>query len=412
MEIIPVIQANMGGRDYYLGKMTFQDLSTKVQFYSDLEESKGLEEMLQRQITKRSAEMTNYLLNQPERFYGAIIIASWGGNPSYKEVKMEDHPILQGTEFKYGVLVFDGKQEYFALDGQHRLKSIIEATSKDPQLRMEEITVIILPHEQTEEGNIKTRRLFHTLNRYAKPTTTGENISLDEDNVISITTRMCVRDIQLLNPEKLELEKSNITKAQNDKFSTLAAIYDFNKFLFDSLYVVDKTYLKFRPAANHVENVYSIFRFAWKILIETFDELDQIDKGLVLPETFRKADEKKHNVEEGNILLRPIGIQIYGQLVAHFISTSIDKKTPNDLISHSIVKDAIDQVSKLSTMLGQFPWKGTIFRNKKIERSGKALAVKLASYMLGSESIDAEQLLTEYQSYLEDFDAVLPNKVI
>ena len=136
--------------------------------------------------------MTNYLLRQPERFYGAIIVAAWGGRPVYQTVKMEDHPLLD-DDFEFGLLKFDGRQEYFALDGQHRLKSIKDAIEKKPELRHEEVSVVFVTHERTEEGNVKTRRLFHTLNRYARPTTTGENIALDEDNVVSISTRMLLK---------------------------------------------------------------------------------------------------------------------------------------------------------------------------------------------------------------------------
>lgn len=409
MEIIPVIKAHMGGRDYYLGKMSMQDIAAKIQFYSDLRESKELETMLQRELKKRSLEMTEYLLKQPERFYGAIIIASWGGKPSYKEIQMEDHPILSGTEFKYGVLVFDGKQEYFALDGQHRLKSIKEAINTDQSLRSEEVAVIIIPHEQTEEGNVKTRRLFHTLNRYAKPTTTGENISLDEDNVISIVTRMLVRNVPLLRPDLLELEKGNIAKSQSKQFTTLAAVYDFNQFIFNSLYQVGKDYLKFRPAADHVENSYSILHFAWTFLVKQVDELQQVSEGLTSAGEFRLPDDEAEN---GNILFRPIGIQIYGQLIAQLISRNVEEKqTPGKIISNQILEKAIKTVLKLPRKLNQLPWKGAVFRNNKIERGGKSLSFKLADYMLGSEAVSEEDLLTEYRGHLEDNRAQLPSVI-
>ena len=119
-------------------------------------------------------------------------MAAWGGRPVYQTVKMEDHPLLD-DDFEFGLLKFDGRQEYFALDGQHRLKSIKDAIEKKPELRHEEVSVVFVTHERTEEGNVKTRRLFHTLNRYARPTTTGENIALDEDNVVSISTRMLLK---------------------------------------------------------------------------------------------------------------------------------------------------------------------------------------------------------------------------
>ena len=77
-DLIPVVRGKIGGREYYIGKMTFQELAAKVQFYKDLEEDPELDALLQRELSKRSADMTTYLLKQEERFYGAIIVAAWG----------------------------------------------------------------------------------------------------------------------------------------------------------------------------------------------------------------------------------------------------------------------------------------------------------------------------------------------
>ena len=276
-DLIPVIRGKMGGRDYYIGKMTFQELDSKVQFYADLDASPDLDQLLQRGLSRRAEEMTNYLLKQPERFYGAIIVAAWGGRPGYIKVKMEDHPLLD-DDFEFGLLKFDGRQEYFALDGQHRLKSIEEAIRTDPSLRHEEVSVIFLTHERTEEGNIKTRRLFHTLNRYAKPTTTGENIALDEDNVVSIATRqLLTAGIKLLHSKSLELVRKNLTKTQDDKFTSLAALWDFNYAVLDSIYGYDKDYLRFRPDVSHVENTYNALASLWMEVRDRFDVLRDIE---------------------------------------------------------------------------------------------------------------------------------------
>ena len=227
--------------------------------------------------------------------------------------------------------------------------------------------------------------------------------------MVSIATRMLVRNIPLLNPDLLELEKANIAKTQNDKFTTLAAIYDFNKFIFDALYNVNKEYLKFRPPADNVENVYAAFQNAWLKLIKKSDELSKINDGLIMPGEYRKANEKEYDVDEGHILLRPIGIQIYGQLIAQTLGASLKtKKDPSELISNVITDEAINAVMRLPVTLGEAPWKGTIYRNKKIERGAKPLAIKIAAYMLGSESIDRVELLSEYRAHLDDDKASLP----
>ena len=405
MEIIPVIKARMGTHNYYIGKMTFQELVSKVKFYNELKESKELESMLQRELGKRSEEMTSYLLNQKDRFYGAIIIASWGGNPSYNEVEMKDHVILSNNTFHYGVLTFDGKQRYFALDGQHRLKSIKEAVAEKSELGTEEVSVIILTHENTDEGNIKTRRLFHTLNRYAKPTTTGENIALDEDNIISISTRMLLKNIRLLNPNNIELKKSNITPKQTDKFTTLAAIYNFNEYIFNACYRTDRDYLRFRPSPAEVESVYGMLQEVWNKIIKSDDTLNKVDQGIQLLGSYRHQSKEQ---DKGHVLLRPLGLEILGDIISKLIGNL--NKSPSDIVDIKVIYKAIEKANLLPMTLGELPWKGVIFRGNKIDRAGRKLSVKLSQYMLG-EGILEEDLLKDYRNHLEDQGAVLPGKL-
>ena len=186
---------------------------------------------------------------------------------------MEDHPLLN-DDFEFGLLKFDGRQEYFALDGQHRLQSIKDAIDRKRELRTEEVSVIIVTHDKTEEGNIRTRRLFHTLNKYARPTTTGENVALDEDNVISISTRMLLKSgISILSAPYIKVDKKNLTKGDVNRFTALASLYEFNEAVLNAIYTFDRDYLRFRPDASHVENVYSVLSGIWIELRERVPEI-------------------------------------------------------------------------------------------------------------------------------------------
>lgn len=411
-DLIPVIKGTMGGRDYYVGKMTFQELAAKVQFYSKIELNPTLDEMLQRGISKRSKEMTEYLKRQPERFYGAIIVATWGGRPAYMKVKMEDHPLLD-DDFEFGLLKFDGRQEYFALDGQHRLQSIKEAIEDEPDLRHEEVSVIFVTHERTEEGNIKTRRLFHTLNRYARPTTSGENIALDEDNVVSITTRMLLGSgICALRSGRVEVVRKNLLKAQTDKFTSLASLFDFNNAVLGSVYAfgADKDYLKFRPAARDVENVFGAIRSLWSEMVSRIPELKALEADLAEPGDFR---EPKGRASSGNLLFRPIGLKIFGGVLGRLISEREDMPLDRcEPVDEGLWSEVLEQVKPLPTSLGELPWKGTILRGEQMVTRGQSLALRLALYMLGLSVGDDDKLRRDYCRYLEDEGAVLPPRVV
>ena len=407
-DLIPVIRGELGGREYYIGKMTFQELAAKVQFYTDLESDPELDDLLQRELSKRSEDMKTYLLKQPERFYGAIIVAAWGGRPAYVSVKMEDHPLLD-DDFEFGLLKFDGRQQFFALDGQHRLRSIKDAIEIDGDLRTEEVSVVFVTHDRTEEGNVKTRRLFHTLNRYARPTTTGENIALDEDNVVSICTRMLLRSgIVFLGPSYIEHQRKNLTRTEVGKFTSLAALFDFNKAVLEAIYPFERDYLRFRPDASHVENVYSTISQFWIELRDRIEELRQVESQAKTPGEVREPEE----LGEGNLLFRPVGLKIYGNVLG--MALAEDEGVPiacGAAVDAGVCSRALDRVASLPLAIGELPWNGTIFRGGKIATAPWRLAMRLACYMLDVGQLAEGKLLEDYRSHLDDEKAELPERI-
>ena len=409
-DLIPVIRGKMGTHEYYSGKMTFQEIAAKVQFYDDVSgQNRDVEKLLQRELKKRSADMTEYLVRQPERFYGAIVVAAWGGKPDYVQVKMEDHPLLD-DDFEFGLLKFNGKQEFFALDGQHRVKSIKDAIESVPSLRTEEVSVIFITHQRTDEGNISTRRLFHTLNRYAKPTTQGENIALDEDNVVSITTRRLLRGgVRFLNPSCIELERKNLTKTQDDKFTSLAALYDFNLAALNATFKFTKSYLRFRPDPGDIENVYDAISSLWREMANGVEALHQLEARPFMAGELRAPGGV---IAEGHLLLRPVGLRIYGELLAATLAAGGNSPIdPADELDVDVWNRALDRVAMLSTRLGDAPWRGTIFRNDRMENGARTIARRVALYMLDVGEQDEEKLLGDYQGHLEDSNAALPEKL-
>ena len=412
-ELIPVIRGRMGGHDYYVGKMNFQELATKVQRYSDVKgENPALEERLQRQIQKRSRDMTEYLKRQKERFYGAVIVATWGGRPEYIRVRMEDHPLLDDA-FEFGLLRFDGRQDYFALDGQHRLQSIREAIEEMPELRREEVSVIFVTHDRTEDGNVKTRRLFHTLNKYARPTTTGENIVFDEDNVVAIATRRLLGGgIAALHRDRVEVERKNLLKGQVYEYTSLAGLYDFNIAVLSEVYSFssDKDYLKFRPDAEHEENAYEALRALWLQIEERVPELCALRVQGKDAGSFREPGGKP---EAGHLLFRPLGLKIMGSVVGRLVVEQKGVPLPRcERVDPGLWDVVLEQAFRLPLVLGELPWRGTILRGKRIVTGGYSLARRLALYMLDVGGVDQEKLESDYCAYLEDDKAQLPSKVV
>ena len=102
-----------------------------------------------------------------------------------------------------GVLRLDGTQTLFAIDGQHRVEGIKQALEDNSELGREEVSVIFVAHRNDSDGMERTRRLFTTLNRYAKPVSKSEIVALDEDDIVAITTRELVEKHPLFQRENL-----------------------------------------------------------------------------------------------------------------------------------------------------------------------------------------------------------------
>lgn len=240
-DYVPALKAKMGDWQYYVTVMKLGKIARECRLADEIHANKDLDDLIQRAIQDRvQKEMVPYLLNESQRFYGALVVAVYGGDPEFSEVKVKDgHHLIDDNEdrssYGFGLLRFDGSQIYYALDGQHRLKSIQEAIAQNPDLAKEEITVIILKHENSKDGLERTRRLFSTLNRRAKPTSSGMNIAIDEDDAIAIVSRRLVKENDIL---KLLVSSSNLGSKQispsksNDPYiTTLAGFYDTNEVL-------------------------------------------------------------------------------------------------------------------------------------------------------------------------------------
>ncbi|ORT59139.1 DNA sulfur modification protein DndB [Streptomyces sp. CB03238] len=242
---VPAFKAQVGNWTYFSCLMSYAQVAREINFAHELGGNQDLGTMIQRGVGTRTAQITDYLLTNENRFLGAIIIAVWGGDPNYLELTMDadadNQAVLAGLDRNFGVLTFDGTQQFFALDGQHRLKAIKDAVKRDPELGGEDINVIVVPHFDTPDGRRRTRRLFTNINRNAKSTNPQENIALDEDDSFAILTRQLLDDHSFLSRDKVVLVFSKVGQdgelvlaprsinASSPAWSTIGVLYDIVK---------------------------------------------------------------------------------------------------------------------------------------------------------------------------------------
>lgn len=199
--LIPALKAHVGDWVYFVCVMKYGQVAKEIEFAHELNGNNQLGQLIQRGISDRTKEITEYILNSKHRFLGSLIVAAWGGDPKYTPVRMEQTEHVSGIDSSFGLLTFDGTQRYFALDGQHRLKAIKDAIKLDDSLTSEEISVILVSHQKTKDGQQKTRRLFTNINKNAKSTSVSENIALDEDDGYAIINRWLIEGHPILSEQ-------------------------------------------------------------------------------------------------------------------------------------------------------------------------------------------------------------------
>jgi DNA sulfur modification protein DndB len=371
---IPAFRAKVGDWQYYICTMKYAEVARQVQFAYELGGNVELGTMIQRGISERTKEITEYLLQSGHRFLGSLIIAAWGGAPDYQAIGMSDPDgLLTGIDQSFGVLTFDGTQQYFALDGQHRLKAIKDAIKQKPELGLEDICVLLVSHFDTEEGRLKTRRLFTNINRNAKITSAAENIALDEDYGISIITRRLLEAHDFLKQPgivkvfqrtgdqgELALASGSVPKGDAKAFTTITVLHEWLKDLAFHLpkEISDKGA---RPTDPDLENAYEVIAKRVDELLDSCGDLKAKLKEAVSARDVRAPKDKE---PEGHAFMRPV-VQ---RAVARTIRQIIDQQTLT-------WEEALSRLSKLDWHIGKAPWIA-VFAEQSNGTSGKMLGGK------------------------------------
>ena len=120
---IPVIRGHMGDWRYYTGIMKFSQVSSLVTpSVDEFCNPSCLNDLLQRQLTDNYISIKNYILNESQRFFNAVVLAIYDGDPKWLEIEF-------GEEYEeynnVGFLDLNESVRVFPVYGQHRIKGII-----------------------------------------------------------------------------------------------------------------------------------------------------------------------------------------------------------------------------------------------------------------------------------------------
>jgi DNA sulfur modification protein DndB len=237
---LPCLRGRIGDWIYYTSLLNFKELANRTSMVPDIHKNKELSRWIQREVSNRSEDIVHYLKDQPQRFFNSIICGIYGGTPKWQELDIEsqvdnlteNEKIYFGKTF--GILNLSGNEKIFAIDGQHRTKAIKLYTEQYNNLNEEEVSVIFVAHKDSLEGEIRTRRLFSTLNRYALPVTISEIIALDEEDNCAIITRILMEEDEYF-ADKIKYSNSRaLSSKDKSHFTNIILLYDIITILLTS----------------------------------------------------------------------------------------------------------------------------------------------------------------------------------
>jgi len=417
--ILSALRAHIGDWVYYLSFMKMKDIAKIIAPAHSLYTSKTLHDLLQRRLTKgRAVDISTYLNTQEQRFFNALVIGTYGGDPQWHELEITEkytltEKIPSHLDGTLGFLTLDGTEKLFAIDGQHRVEGIRIAVKDNPSLGDDEVSIILIRgitgegRQSDPEGFERTRRLFTTLNRYAKPVNKKDIIALDEDDTIAIITRKLVEEYPLFMGEKTSIKGStSIPKNDYTSFTSINALYDGLDIYFKKANGWTN-FKRFNPGEPVVLEYYTNSVNLWDTFCRYFTPLNELKNS----DTPEKVTIKYRNSEGGHLLFRPIGLLM-------------SLKAVRNLIDHRnlSLEQAIERLSLAEMSLNAPHWTYLIWNpsnNKMITASAnRKAAEKILVYSIGG---DLRAYNTNLATLREDIAAIqdkepsevtIPNPII
>ena len=394
----PAIRCHLGDWTYFSTVMRFGDIASRIQQAQEIHSHRGLHEMIQRELGKRVRDIAEYLETQPERFFNAIVVGVYGGSPDWYPIDIEDvdeiRPINLADRAResVGILQLSGDEQLFAVDGQHRVEGIKIALQSEPKLADEELAVLFVGHRQTPEGTARTRRLFTTLNKYAKPVTRSEVIALDEDDTFAVITRMIVNLYDGLSNtaeegrrllELVKIKGGQIPSSNQYSITTIQTLYKLVSILAVSGGDTSRgrALKKSSPPHDVIDSMYSDHVSFWEGLRRNVMPLAD---ALGSNPSDRIAGRYRYRAG-GHVLFRPVGQESF----ARALRTLVDRDFSLD--------EGVAALSQTQLLLDRPPWRDVMWdpNQNTMNRTNVELAASLLLFMVGQPPVDPQMDLEQ-----------------
>ena len=258
--------------------------------------------------------------------------------------------------------------------------------------------MLFVAHRETPEGTARTRRLFTTLNKYAKPVTTSEIIALDEDDAFAVTTRTIVNQYDGLNKASpgedgelclVQFEGGRILRTDDHTITTIQTLYK----LVSILSVPGtragnrqrKALKQSRPPQSDIDAMCRDHEEFWEGLREHVPEM----RESLGSEPAKRIVGKYRHRTGGHILFRPVGQETF----ARALRILLDRGVP--------IQQGIKALASTELMLNEAPWNHVMWdpgRNS-MNRANMPLTESLLLHMVHENPLNPSFRLEEqYQA--------------
>jgi DNA sulfur modification protein DndB len=208
--------------------------------------------------------------------------------------ELEFAPLRQGG--KAGTLKIGMNSRIIINDGQHRRAAIEAALQDCPELRYEDISIVIF----YDIGLKNSQQMFSDLNRYAIRPTKSLNILYDNRDSFSILIKDCIKQIPIFDGS-VENEKSSISNRSKELF-TLSGIFHASKLLLRGLELPD-------------DEMRDMITTYWNAVAESMMIWRSAKNKLITPEDFRRQF----------ICAHAITLKAIGELGNHLVTKIPDR---------------------------------------------------------------------------------------
>ena len=412
--VLPALRGLMGDWVYYSCLMDMGELSSRVHHAEEIHKNKALSNMIQRQLKRgRGAQIADYLKMQPERFFNSLVVATYGGRPNWhalSDVRSRTKTpelinLTEDTIDSVGFLTLHGDEILFALDGQHRLagikKAVEDGLESDPY---DEVSVIFVAHRNTKNGLERTRRLFTTLNKTARPVSKGDIIALDEDDIMAICVRRLIEETKLFAGKRIAFVASNNMPSVNTtSLTTIGNLYDVFTVLFtNSRFELQERKPDLQRVRPSDEKLDTYFEYAQELFVHLGKHFVELDEFFSTKDT-NTVVKKYRGRHGGNALFRPIGLEIFTRIIAR-------------LTKDMTLAKSVKLAARLPRRLDEEPFEWLMWdsHKKTIVNGHKVTLREVLLYMLGKNARNYSEatLLERYRRETGRNRAKLPEKLV